>query len=295
MSALAIDQRRPKPHKRARAGARRTTPKAGLMDRGRAAFRAALKRLHAIARIIVLVLSVAGGIAAVTAIVTALAYPVQEVVLYGDFTAEERSQVQVQLGELVEVPYLLLNLGSVQAALQAPSWVDSVSVQRRMPDALVVRVVRQVPLARWNENQYISRTGQVFESESAENTTRLPRLYGPESGAGEAVERLQQLRQVVAPMGFGVLALSNQRSEGWRAQLSDGSSIAFGAGDKFAERLRTLEHLLVHLAGTEQSGATAIDLRYDSAAAVRSLNAVSTPFAVGRYSADERASQRWGR
>lgn len=294
MSALAVDQRRPRPRKGARGGARRTAPRAGLADRGRAAFVAAARQLHALARISVVVLSVAAGVAAVGAIVATLAYPVQEVALYGDFTAEERSQVQLQLSELIAAPYLLLNLGRIQAALQAPAWVDSVSVQRRLPDALVVHVTRQEPFARWNEERYISSKGQVFESGDTGETARLPHLYGSDSEAVGVVDHLQRLRQVVMPMGLHVLALGNQQGEGWRAQLSDGSIIEFGQGDKFAERLHTLKNLLVHLAGTAQPGASAIDLRYDRAAAVRPLDVTSKPMVLGRHSATGRLSQREG-
>ena len=85
--------------------------------------------------------------------------------------------VGVDLGR----PIFEVDLAAARARVEAIGWVESVTVERRLPSTLHVRVVERTPVALWQRNQQlvmVDRAGMEIATESVGQFGHLPIVVG---------------------------------------------------------------------------------------------------------------------
>ncbi|MDZ7686886.1 MAG: FtsQ-type POTRA domain-containing protein [Gammaproteobacteria bacterium] len=87
------------------------------------------------------------------------------------------------------------DIGSVLGALE---WVHHVRVRRSWPDKLVIEIIKQTPIAYWNDDAFINAEGHVFESPYAD-LSKLPQLHGPAGSEREVMSQYPVTCQVTIP------------------------------------------------------------------------------------------------
>ena len=88
-----------------------------------------------------------------------------------------RSAVGVEIG----TPIFEVDLAAARDRVQAMGWVDSATVERRLPSTLHVRVVERMPVALWQRNQrlvMVDRAGTEIDSGSVSQFAHLPIIVG---------------------------------------------------------------------------------------------------------------------
>ncbi|MFT4799938.1 MAG: cell division protein FtsQ [Candidatus Azotimanducaceae bacterium] len=155
----------------------------------------------------------------------------------------------------------------LQEALESKSWIHTATVERSWPDALVITVKPEHPIALWNDDAYLNDEGLVFSSPFV-NQARLPQLYGPAGKEGVVMAQYQQLNNTLFKVGQHIEMLTLDRSYNWRFQSDAGIEVLLGKSALMA-RVQRLLRVTEYI---EKSGKLdqieLIDTRYGNGVAV---------------------------
>ena len=106
-----------------------------------------------------------------------------------------QAALDVRRGE----PILAVPIAQAQARIERLSWVDHATVERRLPDTIVVRLIERRPFAIWQDHgrfTLIDRAGNVVTNRNVADFRTLPLLVGP--GAPAAARLIDALNAAPA-------------------------------------------------------------------------------------------------
>ena len=185
------------------------------------------------------------------------------------------AQIRLVAERQVRGTFFTVDLEHVRNSLEKLPWVREARVERRWPDTLVVSLVEQEPLARWNDDALVSKAGEVFVAAADQP---LPRLSGPEGSSVEVVDAYRRYQAALAPLGMTIDELRLSPRRAWRMRLDTGMQLALGR-TQTDRRLARFVALYPRLFGQQpaQDGQAAVapaaplmvDLRYSDGFALR--------------------------
>lgn len=196
-----------------------------------------------------------------------LARPVSGITVEGDFEHLRRARVEAVLSELVNDPFLQVDLARVKAALEAEPWVERASVRRRWPNRLQVRVHEEQPIARWNDSGFLNRYGEIIELEQEQLLSGLPELQASDRDSARMMDRYLDLTQILRSTGLHIKALRKDPTGSWRLQLTDGTWIIMGQG-RILEKAQDFVRVFHRHLNESWEQVAQVDLRYASGLAV---------------------------
>ena len=172
-----------------------------------------------------------------------LGFAVAEVTVEG----RERASREAILGALGVgrgTPILAIDPAAAKRQLETVPWIRSASVERRLPDALHIRLVERQPLALWQRQGrlvLIDRDGAVVPSEHLESFGNLIVLVGPDAPkAAAALLDLLAGEPLLQPHVAAAVRVGGRR---WTLRLDTGVDVALpeeNAGEAW-HRLAGLE------------------------------------------------------
>lgn len=202
-------------------------------------------------------------------------WPVTQLVVQGQFKHVDMEQIRAAVLPRLGKGFFALNLDSVQQAVAALPWVESVEARKRWPNTLQLRVIERQPFARWNEKQLISRQGKVFDAPIAAAAT-LPDLRGPDDRLAEVVSFYADVSKAFAGTHLSINGVALTARGSWSVSTTSGARIVIGDRDLAGGRLRRfLDVYPQMMAGHDQDFVYA-DLRYANGFAVRWPDAAPT-------------------
>ena len=155
-------------------------------------------------------------------------------------------QLRTALGVKIGDPLLGFSLESARSRIEALTWVQSASVERRMPGTVVVNLTERRPFAVWQNNgkyALIDRAGQVVAEQDPVKdpvaSLLLPLVVGP--GAPEhAAELLDQLAKypLLKQRVVGAVRVGERR---WNLRLNSGADVLLPEGAEGAAMARLME------------------------------------------------------
>ncbi len=155
-----------------------------------------------------------------------------------------RDAVLAALGVGRGTPILAVDPAAAKRRLEAIAWVRSASVERRLPDALYIRLVERQPLAFWQRQgklELVDRDGVVVPSDRLDSFGALIVLVGPDAPqAGAALLDMLATEPDLAPHVAAAVRIGGRR---WNLRLDSGIDIALPEEDPGAawHRLAGLE------------------------------------------------------
>lgn len=170
-------------------------------------------------------------------------------------TVEGRARTDVEeLREAIGVhrgdPIIFLDLEGIRERVKALPWVKTVAVERRLPDALHVRLEERTPFVRWqNEGRtvLIDQEGVTLSRQIEAEHRNLRRLVG--KGAPQRATALFEILQSDAALFERVTTATRVRDRRWDVTFDNGVVVrlpeegARQAWQRFA-RLQAAERLL---------------------------------------------------
>lgn len=197
-------------------------------------------------------------------------WPVTRLTVQGEFkhvTMDElRGAVLPRLGK----GFFALDLDSVQQAVAALPWVESVEARKRWPDTLQLRVAERQPFARWNGKHLISRQGKVFDAPiDAAAAAALPSLQGPDDRLAEVVSFYADVGKAFAGTRLSINGVALTARGSWSVTTTSGARIVIGDRDLAGARLRRFLDVYPQMMAGHDQGFVYADLRYTNGFAVR--------------------------
>lgn len=149
-----------------------------------------------------------------------------------------------------------VDLAAVRRAVEQLPWVDVATVERQWPRSLSIRVVEQVPAARWGANGLLNIRGELFISEARHIPAELPRLSGPRGSEHEVARRYLAAQGQLVEAGMRLTAVRLDPRGSWEFDLDNGITVRLGrrqVDERFARFVA---------AGVGQIAAHANDISY---------------------------------
>jgi len=141
-------------------------------------------------------------------------------------------------------PILGFSLDAARRNVEKLSWVDQATIERRLPDTVVVQLVERRPFAIWqNQGKFvlIDRDGQTVTNEDVAQFRQLPLVVGP-GAPGAATPLIDALTQHPGLLARLVAAVRVGERR-WNLQLRGGMNVMLPEGHEAAaiERLVALQ------------------------------------------------------
>ncbi|WP_458527160.1 cell division protein FtsQ/DivIB [Onishia taeanensis] len=194
--------------------------------------------------------------------------PIERVSIRGELEHVNAGYLREQLAPLVEgQSWLALDLGELRQRVRDIDWLAEVRVSRQWPDALVLELFEQEPVARWHDEELLNPRGEPFAYGSVAPPEGLPDLAGPTGSGAEVLAYYDRLQRHFAALGVKIRQLRLEPRGAWRLQLDSGVWVMLGRSDRDA-RLARLESAWRRQLGSEASQIRYIDLRYPNGVAV---------------------------
>lgn len=206
---------------------------------------------------------------------------VQRLVVHGADEHVVRADLETQLAPVINAGFFALDLTAIRSQLEAMPWVYAASARRRWPDALVVTIEEQRPVARWGVDGFLNHEGEYFPGDFSDRWADLARLEGPEGSEVAMTRRYQNLESLLAPTGLQVVALHEDVLGQVTAELDNGCLLLLGAENHIQRINRFVALWRGQLHGQP---VLRVDMRYEHGAAVAALPA--TQWALGDAGAE---------
>ncbi len=132
-------------------------------------------------------------------------------------------------------PILGFSLDAVRRNVEKLSWVDQATIERRLPDTVVVQLVERRPFAIWqNQGRFvlIDRDGQTVTNEDVAHFRQLPLVVGP-GAPGAATPLIDALAEYPGLMARMVAAVRVGERR-WNLQLRGGMNVLLPEGHEAA-------------------------------------------------------------
>ncbi len=169
---------------------------------------------------------------------------VGDVVIEGRANTPEpllRAAIGVRRGD----PILGFSVGQARERIEKLSWVEHATVERRLPERIVVQVQERRPFAVWqNQGRFvlIDRAGEVVTNSNVADFRYLPLVVGP--GAPEAAAPLIDALTSRSELASRITASVRVGERRWNLLLKSGLTVMLPEGHEAValDRLAALDH-----------------------------------------------------
>ena len=193
--------------------------------------------------------------------------PIKRVQVEGSFTHVNASTVRTAVASMLMGNFLTVDVRRIQQTVQTLPWVKHAEVRRVWPDSVHIRVIEQVPVAKWGKGALVNGTGEIFKPPLDNHQLDLPSLQGPEGSGAVVVSALRDMDEILAPLGLHIKRLSLDERRAWSLELDNGMQLLLGRGDGFGRLLKFVR--FYHRAFHDRTAAVdRVDLRYSNGFAV---------------------------
>lgn len=193
--------------------------------------------------------------------------PVKYVRIEGAFQYIAKDKIKQVLKGQVNNGLYNADIQQIKATVNQLPWVESVYVKRVWPDAIVIKIMEQVPVVRWGETGLLNKEGEKFIPNNVALFGQLPMLFSP---VGKEQELLEVMKRLIIAMNDKQMALAEFRvseRRAWSIKLRNNMVIKLGRKEPLKKFQRFLQTFA--LIGEEQIKKVAVvDLRYPNGYAI---------------------------
>jgi cell division protein FtsQ len=178
------------------------------------------------------------------------------------------SQVLRALDVRIGHPIFDIDLEAARERVAALPWVESVTVERRLPDTLYLQITEAEPMALWQHERQLrllSRKGQVIVEPQPQRFSALPLVVG--AGAPEHTAELLEMLASQPQLQVQVQAAIRVGQRRWNLHFLNGIDVKLPE-DRAAEAWNELARLERDF-GILERDLTVIDLRVPAQLLVR--------------------------
>jgi cell division protein FtsQ len=197
----------------------------------------------------------------------AQSFTVQAVTIEGEFHNEQAHEIEHALLPYVKGDFFTADLANARTALLELSWIREVSLKRRWPNRIIVKIEEQVPVAVWNGTGFLNDAAGVFRHRYVDESQVLPQLSGPEGSAPEVLAQFTLWNDWLRQTGLHLTGIRLDERRSWTLVIADGITIDLGK-EKIEARLQRFLRAFPRYLQPRMANIRAIDLRYSNGFAV---------------------------
>lgn len=160
-------------------------------------------------------------------------------------------------------------------ALRKMPWVKTVCIKRLFPDQLMLQVIEQTPVAKFNDSMLFNAEGKIFNPPATDMTDKaiqtLPSLYAPEAMSDDIWRIYWMIKQRTDPVGLQIARLSVDANQSWCVDFTSPLHVVLGR----EQLMHRIENFLLAYPKVFKHSVSAIeyvDLRYDNGFAIKKIN-----------------------
>ncbi|MAZ69030.1 cell division protein FtsQ/DivIB [Porticoccus sp.] len=194
--------------------------------------------------------------------------PIGVILVRGQYTQVDQAQIQKMVEPLLSGGFISLDLQRIRDGLERHPWIEEASISRQWPDSVVIRLVEEVPIARWGDTAFLNHRGERLEIGDNSMLSHLPVLEGVERSERQMMRSYRQMVQMLQPAELRIAALKRDARDAWRLTLTNDLELVIGR-DQIIEKMRRFllvwdQHLRSRAAEVDR-----VDIRYDNGVAVQ--------------------------
>ena len=156
----------------------------------------------------------------------------------------------------------------IQAEIEALPWVKSSIVRKIWPKRLSIWITEYQPVAFWNQNQFVTQDGVVFQlpiERLKENT--LPYLGGPDYQSLKVLDAWNQIYADFKSKNLIAKGMNIDERGAWQVTLDNDIVLKLGRGE-WRSKLERFVTIYPQIDVPENKKIDYVDLRYAAGAAV---------------------------
>ena len=138
--------------------------------------------------------------------------------------------------------FFSVDLKKMKRALEQVPWVAKVSVRRRWPDTLTVEIIEAIPVAQWNDDEWIAQTGRLIKFPGPQMPDkRLPLLLGAAGDHDKIWQQYKLWMPMLEQSGLAIKSLELNARHAWKLKVFAHQRVVFNAANNTADNA-TGEH-----------------------------------------------------
>ena len=247
-----------------------------------AAFGFAAKAVAGVARPLVLLAVITwGGVVIALSMVVIMVFSDESFPIRGIDINGELRQLHPELIRAVSEPYMqrgffMSDIAGMQRELARDPWVRTATVRRKWPDRISVDIVEESAFARWEDQGFLSHSGEFFVlTDVTVLHGSLPLMSGPDNSHQEVFGKYQHIAGVLGQFSIEVNELHLGARNDWRMKLGNGWQIQLGR--EHADRnLQRLVSVVFNVLAGRSREVDVVDMRYENGYAVSWKKQIAT-------------------
>lgn len=192
--------------------------------------------------------------------------PIRTVRVVGELTPGEQAEIRNSISGSIGRGLLGVDLDLLRADIYALSWPRSVTVRRRWPASLEISVEKDLAVATWGDQGYLTSDGRVMQF--PDTPAGIPVFHCARAEPREAMEIYGLLNETLASTTMEISALRESELGEWEVELDNGVRVALG-GHALAERMRRFRLVFERALQDRSELVRYVDARYVNGIAVR--------------------------
>lgn len=148
-----------------------------------------------------------------------ISVPIKHIYVNADLQYVQQSSLDNLRHTILSKGFFSLNIHQIQVQLENDVWIDRVDIKRRWPNVIDVRITEQVPMARWQNGNILTRRGDVLISTTHIVDDTLPLLQGPSDERLSLATMYHNFDTLLQKQGLRIRRLSTSNSGGIEIDL----------------------------------------------------------------------------
>lgn len=199
--------------------------------------------------------------------------PVSKVVISGNYPNIRNEELESLLLPWLTEGYLTVDLHGVKAALEKLEIIESAIVKRGWPDVIEIQIAEQIPVARWQDKDYLNESGELFRPEYKVSYEWLPQLYGPQGSHFEVLQRFEYVDAQMTKLGLTISEFRLDQKGAQMVRFNNGMDLMLGTND-VSSKLQRFVRIYESQLAERIAEVKRVDLRYPNGIAVEWSSAV---------------------
>lgn len=192
--------------------------------------------------------------------------PIRHVNVEGASQRIDRAALQQVLNQVASHS-MVSNLQALQRQLEALPWVQTVRITRQWPNRLHIYLTEVEPVARFNDQWFLSQAGTLLVVPNDKQLGQLPWFFGAQDQALFLWQAYRAMSPVLAPLGLSIRQLRLSPRYSYDVVLNNGLELFLGA-NQVMEHLQLFAKVYAQQIAPKLDQMAYVDLRYASSMAI---------------------------